>query len=189
LETLQPAERAVFLLREVFNYDYADVAVIVGKSEANCRQIVRRAKAKLAENPPATPPPTGQARRMVAQFMEATATGRVGDLLSLLAEDAILYTDGGRLKSARQPIYNADRISRFFLGIQKRQPADTAARIVWINGRIGVLLSSGGQIYNATAFDLEGERVRSIYIIRNPEKLRHLSNLIYVQPAYASGSN
>ncbi len=179
LETLQPPERAVFLLREVFNYDYAEVAGIVGKSETNCRQIVRRAKAKLAGNPPAPPPPTRQARRIVEQFVEASTTGRVDDLLALLAGDAVLYTDGGRLKSARRPILGADRICRFFVGIQKRQPADARACFAWINGRAGILLGSAGRIYNATTFDLEGNRVRKIYLIRNPDKLRHLANPFY----------
>lgn len=175
LETLSPVERAVFLLREVFDYDYVDIAPIVGKSESNCRQIVRRAKAQLIATPPA-PPPNEQAHRIVEQFLEATASGEVSDLLALLAEDATLYSDGGgRVAAAGRPIHSADHISRFFVGIRDRRPAETMVRHVQINGRPGVLMSSGGQIYNAVSFDLDGERVRNIYIVRNPEKLRHLA--------------
>ena len=180
LETLSSVERAVFLLREVFDYDYAEIAGIVGKSEANCRQIVRRAKASLPrpENPPsATTPPSEHAQRVVQQFLAATATGEVGDLLALLADDATLYSDGGgRVVAAGRPIHTADHVSRFFVGIRDRQPPNAEIRLVRINGRVGALMSAGGAIFNALSFDLEGDRIRTIYIVRNPEKLRHLAN-------------
>lgn len=174
LETLSPVERAVFLLREVFDYDYDEIAHMVGKSEANCRQIVRRAKAQLAA-PSAPQPPNQQARRVVEQFMEAATTGEVSDLLALLTADATLYSDGGgRVPAAGRPIETADRISRFFLGIRDRQPPDTELRFLQINGRPGVLMSSSGRVFNAVSFELSGSRVRAIYIVRNPEKLGHL---------------
>jgi RNA polymerase sigma-70 factor (ECF subfamily) len=177
LETLDPVERAVFVLREVFDYDYADIAAIVGKSEANCRQIVRRSKLQLAAPPVATIP-SEAARRVVEKFMTAAAGGEVSDLLALLTADATLYSDGGgRVAAAGRPIHSADHISRFFVGIRNRQPAAVALRFVAINGRPGVLMSSGGHIFNAVSFDLDGERVRAIYIVRNPEKLKHLPSV------------
>lgn len=175
LETLSPVERAVFLLREVFDYDYVDIAPIVGKSEANCRQIIRRAKAELVATPPA-PPPNEQARRIVEQFMTATESGEVSDLLALLAEDATLYSDGGgRVAAAGKPIRSADHVGRFLVGIRKHRPEGTTLLYLQINGRPGVLMNSGGQVYNAVSFDLDSGRVRNIYIVRNPEKLRHLA--------------
>jgi RNA polymerase sigma-70 factor (ECF subfamily) len=178
LETLDPVERAVFVLREVFDYDYADIAAIVGKSEANCRQIVRRSKLQLA-TPPVTTTPNEAARRVVEKFMAAAAGGEVRDLLALLTADATLYSDGGgRVSAAGRPIHSADHISRFFVGIRDRQPAAVVLRFVAINGRPGVLMSSGGHIFNAVSFDLDGERVRAIYIVRNPEKLKHLPSVV-----------
>ncbi|HTJ00472.1 MAG TPA: RNA polymerase sigma-70 factor [Dongiaceae bacterium] len=176
LETLNPVERAVFLLREVFDYEYADIAAVVDKSEANCRQIIRRAKAELLIQPHPTGLPDARARRVVEEFMSATATGNMDNLLAVLTEDATLYSDGGgKVQAARHPIQTALRVSRFFKGIQPRWPADLTVRYVGINGRPGALMFSGGQIYNAVAFELQGNRVHRIFIVRNPEKLQHLA--------------
>jgi RNA polymerase sigma-70 factor (ECF subfamily) len=179
LETLSPVERAVFLLREVFDYDYADIARIVDKTEANCRQIVRRAKAQLpSAGLAAAPssPPTAQAQRVVQQFLNATATGDVGDLIALLTADATLYTDGGGLvASAGRPITTADRVSRFFVGIRRRASAPLTFRMAQVNGRLGALMHAGNQLDRAVSFEFEGDRIRAIYIVRNPEKLRHLA--------------
>ena len=100
-ETLKPVERAVFLLREVFDYDYADTAAIVGKTEANCRQIVRRAKAQLQANSTPLSQPNEQARHLVEQFVSAAATGEVKDLLALMKEEAPLSNDGGDRPDAK----------------------------------------------------------------------------------------
>jgi len=94
-ETLKPVERAVLLLREAFDYDYADTAAIVGKAEANCRQIARRAKAQLLANSTPPPQPNEQARHLVEQFVSAAATGEVKDILALVKEDAPFPSDGG----------------------------------------------------------------------------------------------
>jgi len=100
-EILKPVERAVFLLREVFDYDYPDTAALVGKAEANCRQIVRRAKAQLLANSTPPPQPNEQARHLVEQFVSASATGEVKDLLALVKEDAPLPSDGGNQAKAK----------------------------------------------------------------------------------------
>jgi RNA polymerase sigma-70 factor (ECF subfamily) len=176
LETLGPVERAVFLLHEVFDYSYADTAAIVEKSEANCRQIIRRSKASLLANPKPPQPPNDQARRMVEQFAHATSTGQIDQLLNLLMEDVTVYNDGGgKVKAAGLPIRTADHVSRFLIGIQRLLPADTECRFATVNGMPGMLMISSGQIYSAYSFDLVGDRVRNIYGIWNPEKLRHLS--------------
>lgn len=176
LESLGPVERATFLLREVFQYDYADTATIVGKSEVNCRQIVRRAREQLHANPKTPPPPSAQAERLVEQFLAAAETGEVKELLALLAEDVTVYSDGGgRVKAAGRPIISADHVSRFLTGIWPRLPADTDWRPARINGRSGFLMRSQGEIYGVLSFDLTDRRVQNIYLILNPDKLRHLT--------------
>jgi RNA polymerase sigma-70 factor, ECF subfamily len=178
LETLSPVERAVFLLREVFDYDYSEIAGIVDKSESNCRQIVRRAKASLPRAISSSAPPSDRARRVVEQFLQATSTGQVGDLLALLADDATLYTDGGGVvNAAGRPIQTADRISRFFVGIRQRAAAEIAFRYTRINGRFGALVFVNDQLDRSISFELEGDRIVAIYMVRNPEKLRHLITL------------
>lgn len=125
LEALDPVERAAFLLREVFDYDYADIATIVGKSEANCRQIVRRAKASLQmpDRPPQ--PPTELAQKAVEKFVAATTSGQVDELLALLAEDVTFYSDGGgKVRAAGQPIHSADHVCRLLVGIRRLLPPD-----------------------------------------------------------------
>jgi len=175
LETLGPTERAVFLLREVFEYDYVDTAAIVGKSEANCRQIVRRAKAQLQPKSQSSPPPNDQARRVVEKFIAATTTGEIDELLAMLMDDATVYMDGGgKVKAAGLPIQTADRVSRFMVGVQRKLPPDLEYRFASINGQPGFLLISDGRIYSALSFELAGDRVKNIYGVWNPEKLRHL---------------
>ncbi len=176
LESLGPTERAVFLLREVFARDYAEIAAIVGKSEANCRQIVRRAKERLELMPKTPTPPTEQARKLVEQFLAAAATGEMAGVLALLTEDSAVYSDGGgRVKAAGRAILGADHATRFLLGIWPRFMTGVEVRPVDINGSPGITVGTNGRIDYALAFEIAGERVRNIYIMCNPDKLRHLS--------------
>ncbi|HYD82917.1 MAG TPA: RNA polymerase sigma-70 factor [Opitutus sp.] len=175
LETLAPVERAVFLLREVFDYDYAEIAGIVGKTEANCRQMVSRAKATLAQREATSTAPTVKAEQIVRRFMGACATGAVGELLAVLTDDAVLYTDGGgRVKSALRPIRNADRISRFFVGIRERAMVGAEVSFTRVNGDVGVLVRRRDGAVSVSAFAFAGDRIRAIYMINNPDKLRHV---------------
>ena len=176
LESLGPTERAVFLLREVFGYDYAYTAAIVGKSEANCRQIVRRAKVQLQAGAKPPPPPTEQARRLVEHFLAATASGEVKDILALLTEESVVYSDGGgQVKAAGLPIRGADRVSRFLVGIWPRFVAEMERRLVDINGSPGLIMRLNGQVHYAFSFEVSDNRVQAIYVICNPDKLRHLA--------------
>lgn len=178
LERLSPDERAVFLLREVFTYDYADIARTVEKTEAACRQIVSRAKSHLHRDPTPPAPPSERAQRIVQQFLAATATGDVQALMTLLTEDATLYADGGgRVIAAGRPICTSDHISRFFAGIRAKEGplTDTELRFLPINGRPGALLFRTGRLENAYSFDFVGDRIHAIYVVRNPDKLRHLA--------------
>jgi RNA polymerase sigma-70 factor (ECF subfamily) len=185
LENLSPDERAVFLLREVFDYDYGEIANIIGKTEANCRKLASRAKAGLAHREDARAAeraPSPRARSVVETFLTATQTGDVGDLVALLTADATLLTDGGGIvASAGQPIVTADRISRFFVGIRRRTRAPVEFRPAIVNRHPGALMYIGGKLDRTISFELEADRIRTIYIVRNPEKLRH------VRPAKIAG--
>lgn len=174
LETLGPVERAVFLLREAFDYDYAEIALIVGKSEAACRQMVSRAKSHLAQRTPAEAAPSPRAEQIVQRFMSACATGDVRELLAVLTDDAVLYADGGgRVRSVLRPIHRADRISRFFVGIRRWGPPMTMA-LARVNGEVGAVLRRADGHLSVSAFAFDGDRIRAIYTVTNPEKLRHV---------------
>jgi RNA polymerase sigma-70 factor, ECF subfamily len=178
LEVLSPVERAVFLLRNVFDYDYSEIAEIVNKNETNCRQIASRAKARLEQSAGPQTPPSRQAERIVQQFLAARSGGSVSDLLALLTEDATLYADGGgRVPSAGRPIRTADHVSRFLIGIRDRLPKDAEVRLARVNGQVGALIIAEGRLTDVVSFDIQAGRVRAIYIVRNPEKLRHLSGV------------
>ena len=145
LESLNPVERAVFLLREVFDYDYAEISSIVGKSEANCRQIARRARQAVASKRGRRASSESQQERMTRLFVEACAGGDMQGLLSLLSEDVVLYSDGGgKAVTARIPVYGSDRVARLLLGLARKRAAwFTDIRLVGINGRLGVVGYSG----------------------------------------------
>jgi RNA polymerase sigma-70 factor (ECF subfamily) len=126
LESLSPVERSVFLLREVFDYDYPEIAQVVGKSEVNCRQTLRRARQYVVERRPRFDPSPSQREQLTSQFLKASAEGDMQGLLALLAEDVALWSDGGgKASAALRPIWGADRVVRFMLGsLRKLVPAD-----------------------------------------------------------------
>ena len=178
LETLDPVERAVFLLREVFSFDYADIATTVGKSEANCRQIVRRAKLQLEAKPkPAKPSASSseQAQRLVDEFLAAAGSGDVKELLAMLTEDAVVLSDGGgKVRAAGRPIISGDHVSRFFIGVMPRFPGDTEWVRAMINGRVGMLMKSQGEVFGTMSFEFAEDRIQQVYVVLNPDKLKHL---------------
>lgn len=176
LEALGPVERAVFLLREAFDYDYAEIAPIVGKSEAACRQMVSRAKSHFAQREPAKTAPSPKAERIVQRFMGACATGNVSELLAVLTDDAVLYADGGgRVRSVLRPIRSAEHISRFFAGIHRRFPSSAPIVITRVNGEVGTVTRRADGNLSVSAFAFDGDRIRAIYTVSNPEKLRHVT--------------
>jgi RNA polymerase sigma-70 factor (ECF subfamily) len=176
LESLSPVERSVFLLREVFDYDYAEIAQILSKSEANCRQMLRRAREQVAARRPRFDPSPEQRERLAEQFLKTTAEGDLQGLLALLAEDVALWADGGgKTVAALRPILGADRVVRFITGaLRKFVPADRVSRRIEINGQPGVISYVGGRPISAVILDPFGGRIQSIYIVTNPEKLARL---------------
>lgn len=179
LEALSPAERAVFLLHEVFGYDYTETAAIVDKSEAACRQIVSRAKQNLQAPAKPTPAqPTEQARKLMETFLAATASGDIEGVLALLAEDSRLISDGGgKVRAAGRPILGADHVSRFLLGVWPKFVGPMEHRRIDINGTPGLLMILNGVVQYAFSFEISADRVQAIYIVCNPDKLRHLATV------------
>jgi RNA polymerase sigma-70 factor (ECF subfamily) len=179
LERLSPTERAVFLLREVFDYEYGDIASMISRSEANCRQIFRRAKQHITEGRPRFEVSRQERERLLQQFLETSLHGDMQGLLNLLAKDVVLYTDGGgKATAVPNPIYGADAVARFFLGgREKLLPAGITRRFAEINGQPGVIAYHNGKVFGVLSLDVAGGRVRNIYIVRNPDKLACLPNL------------
>lgn len=172
LESLSPLERAVFLLREVFAYDYPEVAQIVEKSEANCRQIVRRAKERISAGRPRFTPDRQRGERLVARFVDACAGGDLAGLESVLAADITLWSDGGgKVQAARNPIHGANNVARFLLGILRNPPPDMSVEVAPVNGGPGLIVYSGGRVQSVLTFDVGEERIEAIRVVVNPEKL------------------
>jgi RNA polymerase sigma-70 factor (ECF subfamily) len=179
LERLTPAERAVFLLREVFDYEYEEVAQILGKSEGNCRQIFQRAKQHVTEERPRFDVSAQEQQRLLQEFVEATSLGDMQGLLALLSKDVALYTDGGgKATAVPNPVYGADRVARFFLGARgKLIPKDLVRCFTEINGQPGIVAYRHGRVFGVFTTDVVEGRIRNIYIVRNPDKLERLPNL------------
>lgn len=176
LERLSPIERAVFLLREVFEYDYAQIAQIVDKSAENCRQILRRSRQHIAAARPRFPVSPQQQEQITSQFLAASSQGNLQGLLTLLAKDVTFWSDGGgRVAAALKPLQGAMKVARFLLAIQRKGLSVTSAQIVEINGVPGVLLRGESDVDSVMTFEIVDGFIQTIYSIRNPEKLQRLS--------------
>ena len=174
LEQLAPTERAVLLLREVFELDFDEIAKSVGKSEANTRQILARARGRLRNSPPRFTVSRHESEEVVRRFRNACVTGSVDELMALLHPDAQLVSDGGgKAAAATRPVLGADRVTKFVLGYAtKMHWVESDFQLVTINGAPGLLmrhLIAGNGTYS---FDIVGGRIRAIYVMRNPDKLR-----------------
>lgn len=179
LERLSPLERAAFLLHDVFGLSFDEVAETLNRSSATCRQLATRARSHVRAARPRFTVPDAEGERIAALFMQAAQTGDVAALSGLLAEDAIAYSDGGSFaRAARRPILGADRISRFFGGLHARHGPAKFLQATRVNGQPGYLKGDGTTLTDAFAFDIRDGRIAALYIVRNPEKLRHLAGRI-----------
>lgn len=175
LEQLNPVERAIFVLREAFDYDYKEIADMLDKSEAACRKTYSRLKQKLnvAEAPPPQPS-LSESQSLVRSFLRAVSTGDVLQFIHLLTEDAVLHSDGGgKVRAALRPILGADRIAAFLVGIASKGTVLTRSVPVSFNGGAGLLVD-GSRSRIALLFEFEGTRIRAMYFVNNPDKLSHL---------------
>jgi RNA polymerase sigma-70 factor (ECF subfamily) len=179
LERLTPVERAVFLLREIFDYEYSEIAQTVGKDEANCRQILRRAHQHMAEIRPRFTASREQQEELLAKFLQATSTGDLDRLIALLSSNAALHSDGGGKGPAiPKLIIGADKVARAILGsLKKFVPRNLTPRMAHINGQPGVVSYLEGRPYSVVTLDVDQGRIKSIYVVTNPEKLAHLATL------------
>lgn len=177
LDRLSPVERAVFLLADVFEVPYCDVATTVDKSEVACRQIASRARRRLRDGhaDAVGRHHAGADRRIVDELLLAVVTGDVARTLALLAPDVVSISDGGANRhAARRPVVGADRVARFFTNLASKNLHRASATAATINGDPGVIVTVDGAVDFVAAFEVENEKVVSIWIVRNPEKLEHV---------------
>jgi RNA polymerase sigma-70 factor (TIGR02957 family) len=177
LETLSPVERAVFLLREVFDYGYDEIAEIVGKSEANCRQIFARARKRIDEGKPRFEADRRQQQELATRFLDAVENGELDRLVDFLAADVVFYGDGGgKGRGLPKPVYGRPRVDRMLRSFFPRYRAVGATmRRADINGQPGVLfLDAEGRLINVFSFDVAGGAIQALRSVINPDKLGHL---------------
>jgi RNA polymerase sigma-70 factor, ECF subfamily len=175
LDRLSPLERAAFLLHDVFDRPFSEVAQMLDRTEAACRQLATRARRAVRDQRPSPQAAPDRHARLLSAFCEAAASGDISALAGLLREDAIAITDGGGRKTAAlNPIKGAQKIIRFLIGISGKN-AGRDIRIVpmMINGRAGALLYLDGEIDHTLSVAIDGEKIAAIYLVRNPDKLRH----------------
>jgi RNA polymerase sigma-70 factor, ECF subfamily len=176
LETLAPAERAVFVLHEVFDTPYDEIARAVGKTPAAVRQIAHRARDHVAARRPRMPVSTSEQQEAVERFLAAIRHGDLQGLLDVLAPDVVVIADGGGLVAAAQhPIEGAERVAGFL--IRATGTLDFEIRSVWINGAPGARIDIGGEANTVVSITVEGGRITRIYAIRNPHKLARLDGV------------
>ena len=179
LDRLSPLERAAFLLHDVFDVQFSEVARMIDRTEAACRQLATRARRAVRDARPAPSATPDNHARLLTAFSEAVASGDVSRLAGLLREDAIALTDGGGRKSAAlNPIRGADKIARFFIALAgKNSNRDIRIEPMTINGAIGALLYMDGEVDHSLSLAIDGDRIAAIYIVRNPDKLRHVPRI------------
>ena len=178
LERLTPVERAAFLLRDVFGYDYAQVARIVGRGEANARQLVTRARKRLEAGRPRFDADAAQRAALLERFLAAAEHGDLEALEAMLAEDVVLYSDGGgKAAAARRPVRGAGRIAKL-LAVTARRRRDQGGheqRLVTVNGQPGwIVRAPDGRVSDVLSVDVVDGRIGTVRIVRNPDKLAHL---------------
>ncbi|WP_394367739.1 RNA polymerase sigma-70 factor [Nonomuraea phyllanthi] len=172
LETLQPIERAVFVLREVFDLDYDEIAEAVGKSPNAVRQIAYRARAHVAARRPRGTGSPAEHRAALQAFQRAVETGELQSLLDILAPDVVALSDGGGVKHALlRPVVGAGNVARLLAVGWWKRDAERSAELVQINGGPGLLIRLNGEIDGVVAVHVENGYVTGAYHVRNPEKL------------------
>jgi RNA polymerase sigma-70 factor (ECF subfamily) len=182
LERLSPVERAAFLLRDVFEVSYEEIARIAGKNETACRQLIHRARGKVRREKPRYEATEDDRRRLIEKFLAAMSAGDEKTLLSLFAEDAISTADGGgKVTAARKTIVGGRKLARlyYYIGLKGKGLADF--QIVPINGELGFVTTAFGEPFSATVFDIEDEKILRVYQVMNPEKLQSFVDEIVIK--------
>jgi RNA polymerase sigma-70 factor (ECF subfamily) len=173
LEQLQPIERAVFLLREVFEYDYPEIATFLGKSEVACRQWFSRAKKHLADHRPRFPPSPQTHQQLLTSFFQAVQAGEMTTWMNVLAEDVTLWADGGgNVKgAATRPIRGRAAVARFSLGTRRLLPEDYRVELAEVNGQPALIVRANDRAFFVLTIEVEAQQIQTIRVVANPEKL------------------
>jgi RNA polymerase sigma-70 factor (ECF subfamily) len=185
LDRLSPLERAAFLLHDVFDYSFSQVATALDRNEAACRQLASRARTRVREGRPkgvasargASTPIDPKHAELLSAFITASRSGDIESLTRLLASDARIVTDGGgKVVAALNVIEGADRVAAFLAGaVRKGWTDEMSVRFEMINGLPGLLITTPNGLVQTNAFEFDGDVVTAIYVVRNPDKLRHLA--------------
>ena len=177
LETLSPTERAVFVLREVFDVGYGEIGAAVGRSEAAVRQIAHRAREHVVARRPRRVASARETRAALESFEQALATGDLQRLLDVLAPDVVLLADGGGLRTAAvRPIVGPEKVARFMAGVARKNLLPVTAEPTVVNGSPALLVRLDGEIDGVIAVRVEDARITGLYYVRNPEKLGRLGS-------------
>ncbi|WP_030792911.1 RNA polymerase sigma-70 factor [Streptomyces sp. NRRL S-920] len=173
LETLSPAERAVFVLHDVFGYTHPEIAATIGKTEVAVRQIAHRARRHVHARRRRFEPDSAATREIVQRFLRAAATGEIQALMDLLAPDVVQISDGGgKVSAARRPIVGRDDVARFVLGLARLHHAAAPVEHGICNGMPAARFLADGELDWLLAFEIHDGRITGLYGIRNPDKLR-----------------
>ena len=179
LERLTPTERAILLLREVFDYEYSEIARILEQSESNCRQILRRARQHIKEDRARFDTTQAQREELLRRFTEASSHGNLAGLVALLSKEAVFYSDGGgKAPALPRPIYGSDNVARGVLeGLRRLVPKNLVRRFAEINGQPGIVSFLDGRPFSVFTLDVVDGLISCIYVVTNPEKLRRIPPL------------
>jgi RNA polymerase sigma-70 factor, ECF subfamily len=174
LERLTPEERAAFILREAFDCEYPEIATMIGRSEAACRQLMSRARERVKADRPRFSPSREAHQDLLLRFAQASASPDPQAVTALLAPDVIAYSDGGgRVPAALKPIYGADKVGRFVTALAGKLYAAAAVDLSYsdVNGEPGLIVKADGALFAVLTIETDGARIRALYIVRNPDKL------------------
>ncbi|WP_432117560.1 RNA polymerase sigma-70 factor [Streptomyces sp. bgisy032] len=178
LESLSPLERAVFVLREAFGFPYADIAAMLDRGEAAVRQLAGRARKHVEERRPRYRVDPAQRRDLTERFLAAAAEGDLDGLLALLAPDVRLVGDsGGKARAPLRVLESADKVGRFVIGAARKGAQDFTVRFLEVNGGPAALVLAGGEPDAVFQLDVADGRVQAVYVVRNPDKLRALTEV------------
>jgi RNA polymerase sigma-70 factor (ECF subfamily) len=176
LERLSPVERAVLLLHDVFDFEYGEIARVVDRSEANCRQLLSRAKKHLGKAETRFDADPAQAERLLERFNTAANTGDVDGMLALLAEDITLWADGGGKArgAALVPVHGAEKVARFLAAVVAKWRSSGEVRVDAVSAGLGLSLHSSGHLRGVITLEAHGDCVTQVFIVVNPDKLTRL---------------
>jgi RNA polymerase sigma-70 factor (ECF subfamily) len=175
LERLAPEERAAFLLRQVFDQDYAEIAAVLGKSEASCRQMVHRSQERVRQERPRFNASREAHRELLSRFMQAASTGDRDAMKALLSDEVEFVADGGgKVTAFLRILHGAARIAGVYWSLEHQFPQRVTYRQALVNGEPGLLRYVDGQLESAQSFVIDNGRIVAIYVVRNPDKLARI---------------